>query len=137
MIKGAGIFLFSESTKKVLLCRRSDSLCWANFGGTLEINETPYQCAVRELYEEAGLTHSIDYRIIGKKAVHVKKLSNFEYYSYVGLCSGELEAKINNESIDYGWFSYWQAPVELHFGVELSLYSPGVNLFYNKLIGNV
>lgn len=51
----------------LIYCRRNDELLlmlrhknpnkglWVAPGGKVEINESPYECAIRELYEETGL----------------------------------------------------------------------------------
>jgi len=53
---------------RIVLCRHRDRLTWETPGGHIEPGEAPRQAAVRELYEEAGITASTlsdlgDYRV--------------------------------------------------------------------------
>ncbi|WP_229073733.1 NUDIX domain-containing protein [Actinoplanes sp. DH11] len=41
---------------RVLLIRRSDNGRWALPAGTMELGQNLHECAVREVYEETGLT---------------------------------------------------------------------------------
>ncbi len=100
---GSGIILLSITTNRLLFARRSDSGCWANFGGSMEDFETTYQCAIREMKEETGFDHGIHYRIYGRKPYHKKDSGNFAYYMYVATCDGEPTPVLNDENIAYGW----------------------------------
>lgn len=132
MVIAAGIFLFSNTTGRVLFTRRADSCAWANFGGTLEDFETTYQCAIREMQEESGLIHGLDYKIIGTRPIHIKEKINITYYSYVATCDGEPAVVLNDENLEYGWFDYWCMPKPLHFGVDEVLYSSQISKYANK-----
>lgn len=136
MVIGAGIFLFSSTTGRLLFTRRADSGAWANFGGTMEDFETTYQCAIREMREESGLIHGVDYRIIGTRPIHVKEKPTITYYSYVGICDGEPSITLNDENIEFGWFDYWSMPTPLHYGVEEVLFSKQIERYANKFKGN-
>lgn len=41
---------------RIVLCRHRDRLTWETPGGHIERGEAPREAAVRELYEEAGIT---------------------------------------------------------------------------------
>jgi len=54
---GVGVFVIKDH--KILMGKRKNALgdgSWALPGGHLEWNETPEQCAQREVMEEAGIT---------------------------------------------------------------------------------
>ena len=49
--------IYAESTNRVLMLQRQDdSTFWQSVTGTLETNETPRETAIREVWEEIGLT---------------------------------------------------------------------------------
>lgn len=56
--------LARDETGQVLLCRRTDDASWCLPGGLLEIGESPTVGALRELWEEAGVTGEIT-RLLG------------------------------------------------------------------------
>ena len=134
---GSGIILLSTTTKRLLLARRSDSNSWANFGGSMEDFETTYQCVIREMKEETGFDHGIQYRIYGKKPYHKKETGNFTYYTYVGSCDGEPVPSLDAENTAYGWFALDSLPIPLHFCVEESLSAQAVVKILTKLSGNI
>ncbi|MEU4691369.1 NUDIX domain-containing protein [Actinoplanes sp. NPDC023714] len=45
-----------DADGRVLLIKRSDNGRWALPAGTMELGQTLHDCAVREVYEETGLT---------------------------------------------------------------------------------
>ena len=51
----ASVIIVNESGE-ILLGKRTDNHKWGYFGGSIEIDEKPEDCAKRELYEESGLT---------------------------------------------------------------------------------
>lgn len=132
---GAGVIIFSTTTKKVLLVRRSDSGCWANLGGSMEDFETPYQCSIREVMEESQLRHGIDYKIIGTKPVHTKVVGNLTYHTYFAICDGEPNLILNDENVSFDWFLMDSLPQPLHFGVSESLHCDSVKRKIKKYLG--
>ncbi|MFC7622070.1 NUDIX domain-containing protein [Microlunatus sp. GCM10028923] len=56
--------LARDEAGKVLLCRRTDDASWCLPGGLLEIGEPPTVGALRELWEEAGVTGEVT-RLLG------------------------------------------------------------------------
>lgn len=132
---GAGIIIFSTTTKQVLLVRRADSGCWANLGGSMEDFETPYQCAIREVMEESQLKHGVDYKIIGTKPIHTKSIGNLTYNTYFAVCDGLPNVTLNEENIAFDWFSMDNLPYPLHFGVGESLHCDAVKRKIKKYLG--
>lgn len=60
-----GCLIFNESGQ-VLLQRRGDDNLWGNLGGSIELGETVYETACREVKEESGLNIDIqDLSIFG------------------------------------------------------------------------
>jgi len=55
MLCGASVIVVNESGE-LLLQRRRDNGCWGYPGGGIELNEVVEEAAMRELYEETGLT---------------------------------------------------------------------------------
>ena len=56
IIQCAGSVICIDGSGRILLGKRSDNHKWGYSGGAVEIDERVEDCAVRELYEEMGLT---------------------------------------------------------------------------------
>jgi len=56
--------LVRDAAGRVLLCRRRDDASWCLPGGMLEIGDSPAVGALRELWEEAGVTGEVS-RLLG------------------------------------------------------------------------
>ena len=54
MSVGIGCLIFDDKGR-VLLQKRSDDNLWGNPGGSMNLGETIYETAKREIYEETGL----------------------------------------------------------------------------------
>ncbi len=50
------VVVISKYNEKILLSRHKERTTWETQGGHIEIGETPYDAAVRELFEESGAT---------------------------------------------------------------------------------
>ena len=50
----SGVFIYDPNKKKVLLIQSNGNL-WGPPKGSMELNETPVNCAIREVKEETGL----------------------------------------------------------------------------------
>jgi 8-oxo-dGTP diphosphatase len=60
------VVVLSKYKGQILLSRHKDRSTWETQGGHIEADETPYEAAVRELFEEAGavkfnITPAFDY----------------------------------------------------------------------------
>jgi 8-oxo-dGTP pyrophosphatase MutT (NUDIX family) len=82
--KKAGMLIFDPITNKILLVQSNHNL-WGPPKGSIEKNETDYDCAFREVYEETGL---------------IIKPSEIKNYSYVQNCSLYLYVERNISNID-------------------------------------
>lgn len=67
-MNGAGIFIFGENCSQFLLILDDRSLKWSIPKGRFEPNETIFQTAVRETFEETKLIYNKDYHIIDQNA---------------------------------------------------------------------
>lgn len=52
---GACVLIFNER-RELLMQHRIDNNCWGLAGGSMELGETLEEVAIREMYEETGLT---------------------------------------------------------------------------------
>ena len=128
----AGIVIICKSSGRILLGKRSDSLSWALFGGTLEESETAYQCVKRELLEETGFVEGREYRIPCTRAAHVKEMFNLKYYTYIGYSENEVNPVLNDEHVQYAWYERGLLPENMHFGVMESIHSMSVHRAIQK-----
>lgn len=55
LLQCAGSIIIENDKGEVLLGKRTDNHKWGYAGGSIELNETVEECAIRELYEETGL----------------------------------------------------------------------------------
>lgn len=88
-----------SSKNRILLVRGRLSGIWSLPKGHLKGNELPHECAIRELYEEAGVRFNrIDYD-------YVQKLYAGEYFIY--RVDEELTpcVKDTREISEAGWYS--------------------------------
>jgi 8-oxo-dGTP pyrophosphatase MutT (NUDIX family)/GNAT superfamily N-acetyltransferase len=114
LIVGASVFVHKNG--KLLLQKRRDNDCWADHGGCIELGETAEETAMRELYEETGLT-ACTLELIG--VFSGKELfytyPNGDMVSNVNiayLCeefSGDL-IKQTDETVDLTWFDLENLP---------------------------
>jgi len=73
---------------------------WSIFAGSLEKNENPMVCAVRELQEETQISTSID------KLKYIKTIQepNLELTVYALELEEMIFPTLNEEHTEYGWF---------------------------------
>ncbi|MEU6758006.1 NUDIX domain-containing protein [Streptomyces sp. NPDC046685] len=94
---------------RVLLQRRTDNGMWALPGGTMELGESIGDCAVRETFEETGITVEIT-GIVGTytNPGHVFAYDDGEVRQEFSICllarptGGSLRA--SDESFEVAWF---------------------------------
>lgn len=96
---GAGIMLLCRD--KILIMKRAHykhdkwSGYWDFPGGQAEPGESTYQTAVRETFEETGI--SIDqYKVINHVETKI-------YTMYVAICDEEIVPKLDEEHTEYKW----------------------------------
>jgi 8-oxo-dGTP pyrophosphatase MutT (NUDIX family) len=112
---------------RILLIRRSDDRSWAMPAGTMELGDTLRQTAIREVYEETGLsahavtpfglyTHATDLRpnIFGHSYQHVTMACRVDGWS------GEL-VRETDETLDAVWFAPDALPDDVGANVARTL----------------
>lgn len=104
-IKKAGGFVFDRANHKILLVQSRGQL-WGPPKGTMQENETPLECAIREIKEETGLkVNESDfkgYSIIKSKAVYYYVEASIEEKEWEVTLQSHVE---NNDANGIGWFN--------------------------------
>lgn len=110
------VFVYDRQNKKFLLVHHKKMGIWVQPGGHVEIDESPEEAAIREVYEETGLKikllgerkpRNCDYilplaiqkNIINESHIHM----DFVYVAYI---DGEHKLILNEkESTGIAWFT--------------------------------
>lgn len=103
--KCTGVIVIEEN--RILLGLRTDGQGWCIAGGKIEKNETAYECAIRELKEEFGLTAvNLDYLGQVESRSLVRNIDQI-VMPHIFLCKQFIsEVKIAvNEISEYKWVS--------------------------------
>ncbi len=112
----ASAFVINPENKKILLVKHGDYDKWVQPGGHIEENETPEEAATREVYEETGIKITLKgehfpreedlIRPLGIQCNRKNNGNRFIDIIYWGEPNNpRAELKINDESIEIGWFS--------------------------------
>ena len=99
--KKAGVFIYDPTTNKILLIQSNNNL-WGPPKGTLNYNETIKECAIREVYEETGIT------ILPEKFTKAINIQNKATYFYMEtqVCKVEIPQNIeNNDATGISWIN--------------------------------
>ena len=105
-IKSAGIIYITPDQKILLIKRGSEQDHpgeWAFPGGHLKDDESPKDAAMREFGEEVGISVS--------NPAYVGQFGKFAAYVEHG---AELDVKLSDESVDYGYFAPFYLPNPMH-----------------------
>ena len=89
----AGVFIYDPKKDSVLLVQSRGHL-WGPPKGTLNIGESPQDCAVREVKEETGLN------ILAKNFTKYVKIRNRAIYYYLEMDSCEIKVQDTIEDND-------------------------------------
>ena len=124
MTTAAGVLFLAKDTGRCLFqLRKAEKRfknTWGFWGGTLNRNETPYECIQRELKEEIGFVPEL--QKLNPIDVFQSKDKKFYYYSFVYLVEEEfLPPKLNGESCGYAWVNIGNWPQPLHNGAKVTL----------------
>lgn len=111
----AGIFFYSQKTKRYLFLLRADhkNPTWGIPGGKLENDETILEGLERECQEE------IQFFPKKAKLIPLQKFVNntFTYHTFFCQIKDEFIPKLNNEHIGYAWVDHNHYPKPLHPGL--------------------
>jgi len=107
-----GIIAISKNDR-ILLVKGRERNKWSFPKGHIKPHETSHNCAVRECYEETGI--SLENRDYDDH----RRLSSGSYYIYRNLEEDEPIIQDNNEIIDASWISI-PGMMNLHTNVDVS-----------------
>lgn len=98
-----------DEAGRVLLVRRADNHNWTLVTGCLEPGEQPADGAVREVFEETGVT-AVAERVLGVESTPPGECANGDKVQWldVGFACRAVggTARVNDdESVDVGWFA--------------------------------
>lgn len=107
----------------LLIQRADDETFWQSVTGCIEQNETPLECAYREVFEETGIDciamgyQIVDLNIVNHYEIHKEWLSryekgalfNTEYVFFVKINSNSLIKLNPNEHTAYKWLDYFKS----------------------------
>ena len=120
--------LLRDDQGRIVLIKRSDNGLWAVPAGGLELGDSVRQCAIREMYEETGLTPTKLAPIAILSGADTTETNmwghTYEYLITVFLATawtGELVTQ-TEESTDAGWFHPDRLPTPRTPIVDMSLH---------------
>ncbi len=90
-----------------LLLKRSEKKggFWNSVNGTLEINESVFECRERELYEEAGIKETISWTDELIRFNFTYDDYTFSTVAYGVVVPANTEVVLNEEHTEYKWLS--------------------------------
>lgn len=95
---GAGVLLFNRKNE-LLIVKPSYKKGWSIPGGTIDANESPRECAIRETKEEIGIKlKKLRLVCIDYKKTKGYNLENLQFIFYGGILSDKEMVKINLEN---------------------------------------
>lgn len=125
----AGMLPICKESGRILLVKRSNDVdnpgVWSGIGGSLESEqgeseENIIDVVKREFLEETA--HKGFYNLI-PSYIYITSNGGFKYYNFIGIFENEFEPKLNNEHVEYKWFSLSETEQlsndEIHFGIKL------------------
>jgi 8-oxo-dGTP pyrophosphatase MutT (NUDIX family) len=119
--------LLRDDRGRILLIRRSDNELWAVPAGGIELGDSVRRCAIREAYEETGLTPTVLVPIAivsGADSTETNTWGHtYQFHMTVFLASAWTGALVTqtDETIDAGWFHPDQLPTPRTAIVDASL----------------
>jgi 8-oxo-dGTP pyrophosphatase MutT (NUDIX family) len=120
--------LVRDDRGRILLIRRNDNGLWAVPAGGIELGDSIRQCAIREAYEETGLTPTALMPIAilsGAESTETNQWGHtYQFHITVFLVTGwtgELVTK-TDETTDAAWFHPERLPTPRAADVQTSLH---------------
>jgi len=111
-----------DSEGRVLLVREAaDNHLWALPGGWAEVNQTPAQSVVREIFEESGyLARPLKLAAVWDRARQPLPPAPYSVIRLFFVCALEGgEARTSLETSGHGWFHEAEVPPDLSLGRTL------------------
>ena len=117
IVQAAGVLIKCEKTGRIFMLLRNDkSPSWSMVSGGLNKDENVVEGLKREIEEEL----SIDPNIISLKFIYAEKTpnQNVNFHYFEGLTSEEFSPKLDNENLEWGWFSKDKLPKPLYYKMQ-------------------
>ena len=114
----AGALIQDEQTGDIFLIKRNDKTPkWAMVTGKIDEGEDPIDALEREMYEELFIRPEEGKVRLNYKGVESFPAQNMELYYFEGFVNGKFNPILDEENLDYGWFSVDTLPSPLIGGV--------------------
>ena len=113
--KVAGALIKDEESGEVLLIKRNDKTPkWAMVTGEFDEGEDALDALEREMYEELFIRPG-QVRLNYKGMEHFSA-KNIDFYYFEGFVKGKFKPHLDEENLDFGWFSIENLPSPLMNG---------------------
>lgn len=108
----AGVLIISRSTSRLLLLLRNEvsmhPLMWSMVAGHIKEGENILDGLKREINEETNINPElIDFYFIDKE-------SKNDFYYFIGFIDDEIDCKLDDENLNFGWFNKDNLPTPLY-----------------------
>lgn len=109
LIPAVAVLIWDEQ-RRLLLVREAETGLWQTVGGAMEPDESPEQAAIREAFEEVGVTVRLErVRAVAGGPQFRLRYPNGDLVSYVSIVFdarvGEGEPEADQEEVsEVGWF---------------------------------
>ena len=116
-------YRFKNKTIEFAIFRRSNTDIWQGISGGGENDESKFEAAKRESFEEAKIPKDLNYLLLNSMTMIPAKCFNFCWgkdvivipeYSF-GVNINDHKIEISNEHKEYNWVSYKEAIKYLHW----------------------
>jgi ADP-ribose pyrophosphatase YjhB (NUDIX family) len=120
-VRGA---VFDDDGRLLLIRETADNDRWSLPGGWAEVNQTPAQSVVREIFEESGYrARPVKLAAVWDRARQAHPPAPYSVVRLFFVCALEGgEARTSLETSGHGWFHEAEVPAELSLGRTLPKY---------------